>query len=146
MPAILIAIGALFIVAAARNTVGQLGTQLGSDFSAKLGGVSFATWAAAIAVIGAAGYVEVLRTPSRWLLALVALVVILQTQGGIFTKLASELSSVPQSAAAPAAVPANLPAIPVSSSSSSSSSSSGGSGSSTASTVATVAEVAAIAV
>ncbi len=71
MPIALILIGAILIIVAFNNSMGQLATQLQSDVP------GFFIWAVAIAIILGLGYVPGLKTPSRWLLALVVLVIVL---------------------------------------------------------------------
>lgn len=116
MPALLLFVGLILIVAAVRNTVGSLAGQLGDDL-----GAGYLKWAGAIGIVGALGYIDVLRIPSRWLLGLIGVVLFLETKGGLFTQLRGELASVPAAPAATPTVPANLPSIPVKTDSSSSS-------------------------
>jgi hypothetical protein len=86
MPFVALLIGAILIVAAFNNTHGQLETALESDIP------GFFKWAAAIAAILALGFVPGLRTPTRWLLALVIAVIFLRNYQAIldgFTGFAS---------------------------------------------------------
>lgn len=71
MPLILIIIGAILIVSALKNTQGELATALEQDIP------PFLKWAVAIFAIVALGWIPPLRTPSRWLLALVLIVIVL---------------------------------------------------------------------
>jgi hypothetical protein len=71
MPVALVVIGVILIIVAFNNTMGQLATELQNDVP------GFFVWGAAIAIILGLGYVPGLRTPSRWLLALVVLVIVL---------------------------------------------------------------------
>lgn len=133
----LLIIGLCLIASALKNTEHELGAQLQDDM---LGADGFIAWAGAIMVIGAIGYVPVLRTPSRYLLALLATVLIVRN-GGVFQSAENALTAA--SAAGPAP---SIPTQPVNllgggSSGSSSSSSS----SSNLSTVASLATLAAMA-
>lgn len=96
MPFALLLIGAVILVAAIRGTHTALGKQVVSDFT---GSGNFLIWLAAIAAIGALGYSPVLRTPSRMLLALIVLAMLLANRG-FFDKFKQLLGQ------APAAVPA----------------------------------------
>jgi hypothetical protein len=71
MPVALIVIGGLLIVVAFNNTMGQLAHELEADIP------GYFVWAIAVAAILGLGYVPGLKTPSRWLLGLVVLVVVL---------------------------------------------------------------------
>lgn len=71
MPFALILIGAVIVVVAFNGTQAGLASELENDIP------GFFKWAAAIAAILGLGFVPGLRTPSRWLLALVALVILL---------------------------------------------------------------------
>ena len=71
MPVALILIGAILIVVAFQNTMGQLAHELMADIP------GYFIWIVAIAAILGAGYIPGLKTPSRWLLGLVALVILL---------------------------------------------------------------------
>lgn len=71
MPFIAIIIGAIIIIAAFQGTHTALAQNLEKDIP------GFFKWAAAIAVILGIGYIPGLKTPTRWLLGLVALVVLL---------------------------------------------------------------------
>ena len=78
MPFIAIIIGAILIVAAFQGTQGTLATALEQDIP------GFFKWAIAIAVILGLGYIPGLRTPTRWLLGLVVLVIVLKNYQNIF--------------------------------------------------------------
>lgn len=71
MPFVAIIIGAILIIAAFNNTHTQLAANLEKDIP------GFFKWGIAIAAILGIGYIPGLRTPTRWLLGLVALVVLL---------------------------------------------------------------------
>jgi len=110
----LVIFGLVGIVVAIRGTYGDLGKLLTGDFT---GSGSFLYWVAAVAILGAIGYVPYLQRPMRALLALVVLSFMLANGSGFFDKLKSALSS-PQPTAAPKqdAISAEAPttAIPVS--------------------------------
>jgi hypothetical protein len=78
LPFIAIIIGGILIVVAFMGTQTTLAQNLEKDVP------GFFKWAIAIAVILGLGYVPGLRTPSRWLIGLVALVVVLTQGKGIF--------------------------------------------------------------
>ena len=78
MPLGLILIGAILIVVAFQNTMGQLATELQADLP------GFFVWLLAIAAILGLGYVPGMKVPSRWLLGLVALVILLTNYKKIF--------------------------------------------------------------
>lgn len=73
-----ILIGAVFVVAAIRNTHGQLLSALQTDVP------GFAVWAAAIFGLAVIGFIPGLKPVSRGLLALVFVVLILKNYQGIF--------------------------------------------------------------
>ena len=70
MELIALAIGLVLIVAAVRNSQGALFTALEADVP------KFVVWAGAIIAVGAIGAVPGLKPVSRWLLALVIVVII----------------------------------------------------------------------
>jgi hypothetical protein len=109
MPVLFLVAGLLLIVTAIRGTTGDFASRLQSDVS---GG--FLKWVAAIVVVGAIGYAPGLKEPSRYLLALVAIVILLSNGSGFISKFAQQIQN-PGTAttAAPAGGNANLPAIPV---------------------------------
>lgn len=81
MPFVIILAGALVVIAAFNNAQADLGKAIEQDLP------GFFKWGAAIAAILALGYVPGLRTPSRWLLALVLLVLFLTNYQGILAGL-----------------------------------------------------------
>jgi hypothetical protein len=109
MPFVLIAIGAVLLIAALRNTQGDLAAALKQDAP------GFLKWAAALVGVGALGYVPGTREISRYLMALVIVVLILKNYQAIlqgFTSIqqppaASAASTTPGEAqvAAPGTVP-----------------------------------------
>jgi hypothetical protein len=68
MPFVAIVIGAIIAIAAFNNTHGDLGTALKNDVPA------YFKWAIAIAAVLGLGYVPGMKTPSRYLMALVIIV------------------------------------------------------------------------
>lgn len=74
---ILILIGAILIVAALRDTQGDLFAALKEDVPA------FGTWAAAIIAIGLIGFIPGFRPISKGLLALVIVVLVINNYQGI---------------------------------------------------------------
>lgn len=71
MPFAILLIGIILIVVAYNNSFGSLASQLESDIP------GYFKWAAAIAAILGLGYIPGLKTPSRYLLGLVLLVLVL---------------------------------------------------------------------
>lgn len=132
----LIIIGLLLIASALKNTVNELGAQLQIDL---LGQSGFLTWIAAIGGVGALGYVPALRTTSRYLLALIIVVLVVRN-GGIWANLQTALQTASAEGPAPS-IPTPTPQL----SSGSSASGSSGSSGSTAQTAEQVAAIAAIA-
>jgi hypothetical protein len=90
MPFAILLVGAVIVVVAFNNTHGQLADQLAGDAA------GYTTWALAIAAILALGYVPGLKTPSRWILGLVGLVIVLKGGSQIldnFTQFATSAAS-----------------------------------------------------
>jgi hypothetical protein len=77
MPFALLLIGIILIVAAYNSAQGQLFSAVEQDIP------GFFKWGVAIAAILGAGFVPGLRTPSRWLLGLVLLVIFLKNYQNI---------------------------------------------------------------
>jgi hypothetical protein len=110
MPVVLLIVGAVLIVAAFNNAQGNLATALETDVP------GFAHWFLAIAVVGGLGYVPGMRSPSRWLLGLVMLVLVLRNYTNIFAgfkNAAAGSSAVTQSQTTPAAAYVANPSAPV---------------------------------
>jgi hypothetical protein len=109
MPAVLIVIGIVLAVVAVRNTQGDLATALETDIP------GFFKWGLAIGAVGGAGYVPGLQTLSRWLLALVLLVIVLTNYQKFFAGFTSLVQSPPTGGTAaptPSAAYAANPANP----------------------------------
>jgi hypothetical protein len=81
MPFAILLIGAILVVTAFNNSFGALASELESDIP------PYFRWAAAIAAILGIGYLPGLRTPSRYLLALVLLVILLANNSQIIAGL-----------------------------------------------------------
>lgn len=109
MPLLFLVVGLVLIVTVIRGTVGTFASQLKADAS---GG--YLKWVAAIIIIGAMGYATPLKEPSRYLLALLALVVFITSGSGFIDAFVSELNN-PGSPVRPTPPGgnANLPSIPV---------------------------------
>lgn len=109
MPLLLVLIGAVLIVTAIRGTTASLATHLGADLTS-----GFVKWLAALVLIGGIGYVPALRTPARYLLALVIVVILLKDGTGLLQSFVTQLESAPTpTPAQPAGGNAQLPAIPI---------------------------------
>jgi hypothetical protein len=109
MPAVLIVIGIVLAVVAVRNTQGDLATALETDIP------GFFKWGLAIGVVGGAGYVPGLQTISRWLLALILLVIVLTNYTKFFAGFTNLVQSPPTggtAAATPSAAYAANPSNP----------------------------------
>lgn len=87
MPFAILLIGALLIVVAFNNSYSSLVTELEADVP------GYFKWGAAIVAILALGYVPGLKTPSRWLLALVLVVLFLANYQGFYAQIQSLVSS-----------------------------------------------------
>lgn len=109
MPLLFLIVGLLLIVTAIRGTTGAFASRLWGDVSG-----SFLTWAAAILIIGGLGEIPTLKEPSRYLLALVVIVILL-TKGKGFIPLFIQQIQNPGTAttAQPAGGNPALPSIPV---------------------------------
>lgn len=91
MPFALLLIGIVLVMAAANNTLTQLGQQLKKDFT---GQGNFLNWLAAVGIVGSIGYIPQMRTLSRVFLGLICLA-ILMTSGrrGVFSAFQGALNS-----------------------------------------------------
>jgi hypothetical protein len=83
MPLILVIVGIVLLVAAWRNTAGDLGTALGTDVP------PFLVWAGALIAVGALGYAPGMKQVSRGLLALVLVVLVLTNYKQLFQGLSN---------------------------------------------------------
>lgn len=87
MPFVILLIGAILIVSAFNNSFGTLASELENDVP------GFFKWGAAIAAIMGLGFIPGLRTPSRWLLGLVLLVILLTNYQQVIAGFQSFLTS-----------------------------------------------------
>lgn len=109
MPFLFLIIGALLFIAAYQNTHGDLAKQLGVDVPPYL------TWALAIGAIGAIGWVPGFKTPSRWLLALVLVVIVMKNYQAMlsgFQGIGSAQAAAPSPTPATAAAAGQVPTAP----------------------------------
>lgn len=83
MPFAVILIGAILVIAAFNNTHGQLASELTTDLP------GYFKWGVALAAILGLGFIPGLKTPSRWLLALVLLVIFLHNYSAILAGFSS---------------------------------------------------------
>ena len=95
MPIVVLIIGAILLVAAFRNTHGDVATALMEDVP------GFAAWFVALALVGGLGYVPGLKVPSRYLLALVLLTLFLTSYQQILTGFRNAASGAGKTAAGP---------------------------------------------
>jgi hypothetical protein len=104
-------IGAVLLVAAVRNTQGQLFHNVAGDFT---GPRNFVYWVLAIWLIGAIGYAKPLKTFSDLFLALV-IVGLLLSNKGFFASFQQQIGTTASStgtAAAPGGLSTSLPGLP----------------------------------
>jgi hypothetical protein len=83
MPFVFLIVGLGFLVVAVRGTQKDAFALLQSEFS---GPNSFVRWALAIFILGALGYIPVIKPVTRALLVLVLLVIILTNGKGLFAQ------------------------------------------------------------
>jgi hypothetical protein len=93
VPFLLILIGAVLLVSALRNTQGSLATALETDVP------GFTKWGLALGAIAALGFIPGMQRISRWLLALVVVVLVLRNWSQFLTGITS-LETPPTPAAA----------------------------------------------
>lgn len=112
MPFALVLIGLIMVITGAKDTHEELGKQLTEDFT---GPDNFIKWAAAIAGLGAVGYVKDLQPISRLALALLFVVMIL-SNGGMFDKFMQAVNQGPEAIPRPnqggSAAPGDTGALP----------------------------------
>lgn len=89
MPLLLAIAGAMLIIAAMRNSQAALGSAVASDAGA------FLAWAGAIGGAGALGYIPGLREPSRMLVALILIALVLANYKAIFANFQSAATGGP---------------------------------------------------
>jgi hypothetical protein len=100
MPFAALLIGALLIIVAFNNSFPALVSELETDIP------GYFKWAAAIAAIVGLGYIPGLRTPSRYLLGLVLLVILLTNYSQIYAGFTSFASAPGSGSGTGAAQPA----------------------------------------
>lgn len=96
MAFVAIIIGTILIVAAFNNTHGQLAQALEQDVP------GFFVWAIAIAAILGLGFIPGMAKPSRWLLALVVIVIVLSNYKSIVAGFSEFAASSGEAYPAPA--------------------------------------------
>ncbi len=89
MPYALLVMGAVLLVAGIRNTYADLWNLVRNDFTSQGG---FLSWVAAIAVVGALGYIPKLRPLSVAFMTLLLIVLVL-SNGGVFDRLQQFIQS-----------------------------------------------------
>lgn len=110
MPFILILIGAALLIAAVRNTQGDLANALASDVP------PFLKWALALVGVSALGWIPGVKIPDRYLLALVIVVIVLTNYRQIlagFTSLSTSPPVASTAAPTPGAVVGTTPGAAV---------------------------------
>lgn len=105
LPAIFV-IGLVLISTGLKNTQHKLGEQLQRDL---LGPNGFIAWAAAVIAIGCLGYIPGLRQSSRYLLLLLAVVMVVRNPG-IFANVQTALVGASKLGPAPSVPSQSLPA------------------------------------
>lgn len=93
----LVILGMLLIVSAIKNTQHELGTYLQADM---LGADGYLPWAGAILGIGAFGYLPGMQQASRYLLALLAIVLVIRN-GGVFANVETAIADASHFGPAP---------------------------------------------
>lgn len=92
MPFALVFIGLVLVITGARGTMRELGEELRTDFT---GPGNFVWWIASIGVVGSLGYIQELRSFSRWFMALIIVAMVLSNRG-FFAKLFEALQAGPE--------------------------------------------------
>jgi hypothetical protein len=83
MAFVILLVGVILVVVAINNTHGQFASTLESDLP------GFFKWAIAIAAVLGLGFIPGFQKPSRWLLALVLVVIVLKNYSTMFAGLTS---------------------------------------------------------
>lgn len=91
MGIVALAIGIILIVSAVRNSQGALFTALETDVP------KFVIWAAAILAVGAIGVIPGLKPVSRWLLALVIVVIVVNNYQRLVNGFQNAVANAPKS-------------------------------------------------
>lgn len=90
MPLLLVVVGLMLVVTALRGTTADFGSRLSQDVS---GG--FLKWVAAIIVVGMLGYVPGLQTPSRYLLGLIVIAILISQGSGFLDQFVQQIENPP---------------------------------------------------
>jgi hypothetical protein len=117
----LLVLGIMLMASGLKGTEHKLGQQITNDL---LGTDGFIGWIAAFGAIGAIGYIPKLEQPSRYLMALMLVVIVLRN-GGVFQQFQAALQTAAAQGPAVSA-PAPVTALDSGGGSSSGGSSSGG--------------------
>lgn len=99
MPFVFLIVGIGLLVTAIRGTQATAFGLLESEFS---GPNSFLKWALAMLILGAAGYIPVIRPVTRGLMVLVLLAIVLKNKGGLFKSFNDQIAAPVQPPAPPA--------------------------------------------
>lgn len=118
-------VGAMLVSSAVRGTTHELGQMVQGDL---LGQDGFIAWIAAVAALGAIGFIPGLRDTSRYLVTLIMVVVIVRN-GGLFSNIETALQSASSAGPAPSVPTLQTSGDPAAAGSTGSSGSSGSSGS-----------------
>lgn len=110
MPLALLIVGIIIAVTAFRNTYRDVGTLVVGDLT---GAGNFLVWIGAIVIVGAAGYIEPLKYPSRLFLGLIILAMFLSNKG-VFAQFTSALQGAQQQQTPITPEPSLPGALPVS--------------------------------
>jgi hypothetical protein len=102
----LLVLGTLLIASGLKGTEHKLGQQIANDM---LGTDGFIGWIAAFGAIGALGYIPKLEQPSRYLIALLVVVIVLRN-GGVFQQAMTAIQTAAASGGS-ASVPAQPTAL-----------------------------------
>ena len=97
MPIIIILIGLILMMTAWSGTYAQLATELESDIPA------YFKWGIALGAVVALGYIPGMKQPSRWLLGLIVVVIIVSNSNKLFSSIQSFMQSSGQPTPLPAA-------------------------------------------
>jgi hypothetical protein len=90
MPLLFLLVGLILVVTAIRGTTGDFASHLSQDVDS-----GFVKWLAAIVVVGLIGYIPGLKEPSRYLMALVAVVIFLTSGSGFLDQFAQQIENPP---------------------------------------------------
>lgn len=103
MPFVVLLIGITLIVTGFKGTAAQLTTRVRNDLTGAgaPGGHGFLTWAAAIGVIGGLGFVPEIQKPSRLLIALIIVVMLLKSDTGVIAQFFSAIGTAEQAGGTP---------------------------------------------